>query len=505
MGDNARLMAQEVEIKLSLPEAARRAFLRHPLLKAAQRLPAHKLVNLYYDTPALDLHRHGVALRTRRQGRGWLQTVKCAGTAVGGLAVRPEWERPYAGRFDFSAIDDPQLAELLERHRLAARLGPVFETVFTRRAWRIAPAPGAGVLLMLDTGWIAADGRREAISEIEIEREGGEVESLFDLARALAADLPLRPGIYSKAERGYRLRLDTPLAPIKAAPSPLLPAQTPLEAFRGIAAACLAQFQANMAGAAEADPEFVHQMRVALRRLRSALRTFRPVLPEGFEAALVPPLRETARTLGLARDWDVLAEEIVAPARRAFAGDARLDALAAAVGQRRQAAHAAARQALEARALALALLDFAARLQQTGLLAADVPLAAFAARRLDRLRRKALVLAQAARDRDPAHLHALRIGVKRLRYAIEFFAPLHRGRDSRDALATLTALQDSLGALNDLARAGPLLAQCMDSDAALREAVALTGGWHGPRHAVLQGLTLQGLRRLRKLKRFWKD
>src|SRR5690606_33236983 len=113
-------------------------------------------------------------------------------------------------------------------------------------------------------------------------------------------------------------------------------------------------------------------------------------------------------------------------------------------------------------------------------------------------------LADTAEGADPASLHALRIGVKRLRYAIEFFAPLYREREARKALAILTGLQDGLGALNDLSRAGPLLMQCMDDDPALREAVALTGGWHGPRHAVLRRLTLQGIRRLRTIKRFWK-
>lgn len=95
--------------------------------------------------------------------------------------------------------------------------------------------------------------------------------------------------------------------------------------------------------------------------------------------------------------------------------------------------------------------------------------------------------------------------MKRLRYAIEFFAPLYRAGAVERALKTLTALQDALGALNDLSRAGPLLRQCAGDDAALREAVALIGGWHGPRHAVLGRLTLQGMRRLRKLKPFWKD
>jgi adenylate cyclase len=505
MGDNVSLMAEEIEIKLALPETAQRAFLRHPLLRGAEPLPARKLNNVYYDTPELALHRQGIALRTRRQGRAWLQTVKCAGTASGGLSQRPEWEHPFTGRFDFAGVDDARVRAQLERHRLQDRLEPAFETVFARRTWRLAPARGSSVLLMLDRGWIAAGGRRESLCEIEIELVRGKTEALFEVARALAADLPLHPEALSKAERGYRLRLNAPLRPVKAGPTPLLTAHTPHDAFRSIAAACLAQFQANALGAAESDPEFVHQMRVALRRLRSALRTFRPVLPQGFEAAVVPPLRALAAVLGRARDWDVLAEDIVAPVRQSFPDDARLAALADAVERRRLSAHAEVQAALAGRAPALALLDFNARLHRAAAPLEEPALAAFAARRLSRLQRKALALARAAQNADPARLHALRIGVKRLRYAVEFFAPLYRGRALGNALATLTALQDSLGALNDLSRAGPLLMQCIDSAPALREAVALAGGWHGPRHAVLQRLTFQELRRLQKMKRFWKD
>lgn len=506
MGDNVGTMAQETELKLSLPETAQRAFLRHPLLKEAERLPTRRLVNVYFDTAGLTLHRKGIALRTRRQGRGWLQTVKCAGSASGGLSLRPEWEQPYSGRFDFAAVDDAEVRGLLERTRGRARLAPVFETAFTRRAWRLRPARGTAVLLLLDRGRIEAGGRREAISEIEIELEQGDAGCLFELALRLAAVLPLRPAILSKAERGYRLHLGAPPRPVKAAASPLDRGQTPLQAFRALAAACIAQLQWNELGAGEADPEFIHQMRVALRRLRSALRTFRSALPEGFEPAVVPALRALSRSLGAARDWDVLAGEIVGPAQAAFADDARLAALAAAVEQARRQAHAAVQEALAAPAYARALLDFNARLHRAAERADGMPaLEDFAARRLTRLHKNALALAEAAADGEPARLHALRIGVKRLRYAIEFFAPLYPAGRTRRALALLTALQDSLGALNDLARAGPLLMQCMDSDAALREAVALTGGWHGPRHAVLRGLTLQGIRRLSKMKRFWKD
>ena len=505
MRDNATLMAEEIELKLSLPDSAHRAFLRHPLLLQAEHLGARKLTNIYFDTPDLTLHRKGIALRTRRQGRAWLQTVKCAGVAAGGLAARPEWEQPYAGRFDFSIIDDPRVRDLLERHRLHSHLTPAFETTFTRITWRLTPTRGTAVLLMLDRGRIAAGSAEEALSEIEIELERGSAAALFAIAQALAADLPVRPALLSKAERGYRLRLGTPLMPLKASPSPLRGGQAPLEAFHAIANDCLVQFEMNELGAQTEDPEYIHQMRVALRRLRSALRTFRPLLPDGFEAAVVPPLRSLARALGEARDWDVLAEEIVGPARSAFPGDARLGMLEAAVGRARLKAREAAQQTLAAPAQAVFLLDLAARLHAANSLTAEFALATFAARRLDRLHGKALALADTAQAQDPASLHALRIGVKRLRYAIEFFAPLYPARETHKALAVLTGLQDALGALNDLARAGTLLLQCMDDDAALREAVSLVGGWHGARDAVLRKLTMQGIKRLRKSKRFWKE
>ncbi|PKO72731.1 MAG: inorganic triphosphatase [Betaproteobacteria bacterium HGW-Betaproteobacteria-14] len=505
MRDNATLMAEEIELKLALPASAQRAFQRHPLLKQAERLGARTLVNVYYDTPDLALHRKGVALRTRRQGRAWLQTVKCAGVTAGGLAARPEWEQPYAGRFDFSDVDDPRVRALLERHRLQSHLTPAFETTFTRITWRLVPARGAAVLLMLDRGRIVAGSVEESISEIEIELERGSAAVLFGIAQALAADLPLRPALLSKAERGYRLRLGTPLMPLKASPSPLRSGQAPLEAFRAIANACLAQFQMNELGDMTHDPEFVHQMRVALRRLRSVVRTFRPLLPDGFEATVVPPLRSLARALGQARDWDVLAEEIVGPARSAFSGDARLALLEAAVGRARRQARDNAQRALAAPAQAVFLLDLAARLHAIDGDPVGMDLSAFAVRRLDRLHKKALALAAAAQERDPDSLHALRIGVKRLRYAIEFFAPLYPARETRKAMDTLTGLQDTLGALNDLARAGTLLMHCVNDDRALREAVSLAGGWHGARHAVLRRLTLQGIERLRKSKRFWKE
>ena len=127
-------------------------------------------------------------------------------------------------------------------------------------------------------------------------------------------------------------------------------------------------------------------------------------------------------------------------------------------------------------------------------------LQSFASERLKRLRNKVRRLAAAARIDDPGSLHTLRIGVKRLRYALEFFSPLAPERASHRVLKTLAALQDTLGQLNDLSSAGAMLMDCAGDDPRLREAVTLIGGWHGPHYASLQARVsheLVGLPRLR--------
>ena len=109
----------------------------------------------------------------------------------------------------------------------------------------------------------------------------------------------------------------------------------------------------------------------------------------------------------------------------------------------------------------------------------------FADRRLRRLLKRILELADAARVDYPPSLHMLRIGIKRLRYAIEFFGTMLPGKSGDAAVKRLAGLQEELGQLNDLASAGTLLMVCAGHDPHLREAVTLIGGWHGPRHAAL--------------------
>jgi inorganic triphosphatase YgiF len=493
-------MADEIELKLALAEADHARFLRHPLLRQAVARQALQLDNIYYDTESLTLRRRGVALRLRRKGRLWLQTVKLAGNAAAGLSSRPEWESPYAGHFDFSAIEDEELRVWLQRPKLLARIVPVCETRFRRNSWTF-PAEGGTVLLTLDRGWVIGGGRREVISELELELAGAPVPALFTLAGQLAARVPLVPAVLSKAERGYRLHAGMAPAPVKAAPIALAADSTPFAAFCRIALACLEHLQQNHPGALHSENvEYIHQMRVATRRLRAALRLFAPALPPGLREELRAPLSALMRQLGTARDLDVLQAEIVDPVLRALPEEPRLSALASAITNRRYAARREVLAALATPAHGSLLLNTMSALHPTLPPPGEAPLADFAAHRLRRLARRVRRLALTVNADDPPALHALRIAVKRLRYGLEFFATVRGLSRLRHMQANLAATQDVLGKLNDLANAGVLLTDCTGHDAQLREAVALVGGWHGPRYTALLGEVTALLPKLARLR-----
>ena len=294
-------MPQETELKLALHPHDLPRLLAHPLL-AAQAPRRERLRNTYFDTAALTLMQQRLAVRERQVGRRTLLTVKTAGHSVGGLSQRGEWEATtQPGRFDFaSLVNDTTLAQQLTA--LAPQLVPVFRTDFTRRSWQLSHG-GAVVEVALDEGAIntgnAQGNHRQAILELELELLSGPVDALLDLAHTLALGpqgqaggaLRLLPAQQSKAERGYALFTGERPRPLKAAELTLDASWHPVQAFQAAALSCLTHLQANEAGVrqrgadgATPDPEFVHQARVALRRLRTGLRLFRPHLPPRFAA-----------------------------------------------------------------------------------------------------------------------------------------------------------------------------------------------------------------------------
>ncbi|AYH42834.1 CHAD domain-containing protein [Azoarcus sp. DN11] len=483
-------MGQEIELKLALPPKALPALRRHPLVAgAARRGRAETLDNTYFDTPDLRLAARRIGLRIRRKGRVELQTVKCAAESTAGLSARPEWEHPYAGSFDFTPVDDAKVRKLLTRR--APELVPVFTTRFRRETRLYAPDDTVRILMMIDHGEVIAGEQRAPISELELELVAGEPLDLLVLACRLAGDLPLMPSDLSKAERGYALHLGTRRAPARAEPSAVTADASSLDAFRSLAGSCLRQWQANAVGAAEDHaPEFIHQLRVALRRLRTLLSLFAPVLPPEFVEDWRARLGDNARTFAEARDLDVLHDEILAPAATDEADHSGSEAdsviaLAARVGAERERARRDALNSLDPAAQGRLMIGLTAALHA---LPPDSPhahetLTDFAHRQLDRLRKKVRRRHAAAADGSRAHLHALRIALKRLRYALEFFAPLLPAKRTRKYLAAIVRTQNALGFVHDVDVARVRLAHFAGDDAQLRAAAAFVCGWHGPAYA----------------------
>lgn len=480
------IMVHEVELKLTFPAAALSRILRHPLIAHAPKLGrAQTLVNTYYDTPDLDLQRARVAVRTRKAGRTWLQTVKCAAESVGGLASRPEWEQTFGGSFDFSAVDAPEARKLLDQH--LAHLKPLFTTEFRRETRVAEPMPGVRILMMIDTGVIRAEDRESPICELELELESGAASDLLDLALQLATDLPLLPFDPSKAERGYQLFHNQQEKPLKAGASPVCADWTPLQAFRALALRALAMWQANLHGAmAWPEPGFVHQMRISLRRLRTMMRVFEPILPAGFADQWSATFATLASGVGDARDLDVLRATILQPVLDAEDGKA-LEELARRAAQASVQARQRAQDRLADPAQGVALLGFMKALHALEDTTGEQAMVPYARGVLRRLRKRARSrLAEAVAQGSTETLHQLRIALKHLRYASEFFAPLFKEKAMTRFVADIASLQDELGFLNDLAVARQRLAEWAGDDIALLEARAFVGGWHAPRAARLK-------------------
>ncbi|MHA7681968.1 CYTH domain-containing protein [Cupriavidus sp. PET2-C1] len=207
-------MAQEIELKLAVPDGAMPA-LAAWLDGQGQARGEHTLLNVYLDTPARDLASARAALRLRRRGEQWLQTLKTAGKSEAGLAARHEWEtRVAAEAIELDAFP-PEARALLAP--LAATLAPVFRTDFTRRTW-LVEQDGVSIEAALDVGTISApaSAAQETIQELELEWLPGDTgqaaptqaqaeAALRALALRLQHVAPLKPSDQSKAARGYRL------------------------------------------------------------------------------------------------------------------------------------------------------------------------------------------------------------------------------------------------------------------------------------------------------------
>jgi inorganic triphosphatase YgiF len=499
-------MANEIELKLRIRRADIPRLRRHPaLLSATASGPVtRKLTSIYYDTPQLALLDANISLRVRRMSGGWFQAVKGAGHALSGLHQRMEWEDIIAsGHPDFSKITEPALTRVFDDATLRAALAPIFLTEVRRTEWQLAWDNGDRIELALDLGELVVGEKREPISEIELELKDGHTGRLFDLALELQKTIPLELENISKAQRGYAHYRPQPPAIVKARPSRLDPAMSAHEALKQIAWECMTHLQGNQDMVLQgSDIEGVHQMRVALRRLRSALSVFRSVASRESHAEISAELQWIADILGSARDLDVFITQSLPPLLDqlpAHPGLLQLHDKAIALQQR---AYAETRAALGSQRYHRLLLGLGAWLENERWRSAGTPnpspaVLALANAVLSKRYRQLRQHGRRLMHMHPDERHATRIAAKKLRYAAEFFASLYPESRTRGFLRALGSLLDILGVLNDIAVTDHVIRRVAGDQPPppLDQALPLFTGWN----------TCQAMHRIEGMDRAWRD
>lgn len=448
----------EVELKLLLAPEHNEQVQHHPLLGEPTRV--QQLTARYFDTPDLHLLRHGAGLRVRKVDGEWVQTMKAGGSVQSGLHSRNEWEGvvdrswPRLGKLRKLIGDDPQWLAVLDETNLKERLAPLFLVDVQRHIWDLE-IDGNRIEVALDVGHIERKTQRVPVNEIELELKDGDPAGLYAFALQLLEDIPLRISNINKAQRGYQLVRDTGQAPIRARALELDADATLSDALSAVLGNCLEHIQRNEQAVIDSDdPETLHQMRVGVRRLRSAIKLFDPVAP--CPPALQEDISWLGTVLGAARDWDVMLTSTLQHIDASPGGQHSLMELQSLAQQTAQAKRREAAQALLSPRHTKLMLTLGSWMLQTAPLL-NGSAAQFSRQTLQQLHKSLLKRAARMNDSDPASAHRTRIAAKRGRYALEFFHALYRDKGTRTYLKALAAAQEELGQHNDLVVADRLL------------------------------------------------
>jgi triphosphatase len=512
----------EIELKLQLSPDSIPCLLRQPLLKSlgASNPVTRKVYSIYYDTPDMHLRRNGLAFRLRRAGRQWFQTIKGGGSAAAGLHQRNESEvQVVKAQPDFTKIVDPYSARLFASTALREQLQPLFITDFHRTTRLLRFPDGSEAEFCLDRGKIIAGSRNVPVCEIELELRCGSILVLFQLALDLLHRVPFRLESVSKAERGYALVTGSQSPSVKAAPVRLRPEMSANEAFGEIAWNCLSHLHSNETGMLQGrDAEYLHQMRVGLRRLRSSISLFSPIYPGTACRSLDHELKWLWEALSSARDWDVFVTEAVARVSTHFFNIPGMAELNDRCGKRRQHYNREAQGAVESQRytelmLKLSIFICTASRDESFLSGPHhstgpkpkMPVREFAGPLLERRLRQSRRYGKRLGSLSDPELHALRMVVKKHRYAAEFFAGVYPQKETKRYIQALSGIQDILGIMNDAANVRRLLDEVsLENDSeGLHEVKGIILGWSASLAFCDKSLLMDAWVNFTEKKSFW--
>lgn len=478
-------------LKLSFPLDALSSVLASPALSSAQAPQKYVFCDEYFDTPDLALMRSGVELRIRHSSRGRHALVRSHEPDVHAVMGHLEWEGADIASESFEWITDEKTRQLLDTHQ--AKLQPLFRIGQQRELRVLRPRNEVEIEVVIDTGELRHESSCLPIAELSLRLRSGGFADLLTHAIELCDGLSFYPIGHSKSARGYALASPGSVRPMRSSSLKRPPGDDALGAFVGMATQLHRCWRTNLWGAlGSSDPEFIHQFRVAIRRLRALIRLFKPVLPGGFAKRWIRLLRDVASTVGGARDLDVVLDSIIRPTYKRRQ-DPALAALIRQIEAARERTRQASHDALIAGPHGVLLLDFLHGLESLQSNLEPMPLAAFLCRRLNRTRARAVArLADAEQSGRAVDLHRLRIALKNLRYGCDVMVVLFGTPSVRAYSQRLSGLQDDLGYLNDLAVALDLIAKWEQSSAVTqgaRQAVALEHAEQAERVALSVLLT----------------
>jgi triphosphatase len=335
--------------------------------------------------------------------------------------------------------------------------------------------------------------------------------TLYDSALGLPKIVQIRPGMRRKAGRGYGPLTDVP-QPVQAGPVTL----DPEAALQRFGQRCLNHLLRNEPVALAGEPEGVHQMRVAARRLRSVLSALKPMLPPAHHRWTAEELRWLTHALAPARNWDIFTADLLRPVNDALPDRHEMKHLVSAAERSRRAAFDDAKQAILSQRHTEAMLRlsrwFAARAwrdqpisENAALLLA--PIADVAPDLIERCHRKARRRCKRFDELTPAERHKLRIALKKMRYTVEFLGSLFDKDEVRAFVKRLKSLQDYLGHANDVRVAYDLMDQIRETKnhnaGAIDRAGGIVLGWHERDLVDREPKLRKHVRRFKQLDPFW--
>lgn len=496
----------ETEIKFAVsPETANKLLASAPVKRLQPT--TKRVVSTYYDTRQHLFRKVGGALRVRKKAGRFEQTIKLPANGPLGMQNHEEYnvalpsETPDLSQFDAALISRFSLRQ----NRI--RLLPQF-TSDIRRTTAVFRSRKTSFEMAVDTGELYSHGtrvRREPVCEIEFELQAGDPLVMLDRVAALAERFDLSPLHLTKAARGYALaRPSLRAAPQKAGKVELPPDLDVGDAFQYIVGHALEQLFANRAPTLAGEPGGIHQSRVAIRRIRAALRAFKQVLPYDKRKAFNGEFRWLQGRLGPARDWHVFLDETM-PALLADDVDADYRALQRVAKAERRRTTSEAIEILESRRYTRLILQFQRwmlSLAQEDTSDMHGSLREFATGVFTKTRKDLLQDPRPLSRFSPEERHTVRKRGKKARYATEFFAHLWEPQQTSSYLTAMEALQDQLGQANDATTARFLMA-AIPLHTVPAETIVAVGHWSERRirQCIRTGQPLW--RKLQRVPPFW--